>query len=55
VYQGGHVDVYVECPDSAGNRLLVRLVGYDAMRSWPIGAIVGIAVSAGEGIAFAAA
>jgi ABC-type Fe3+/spermidine/putrescine transport system ATPase subunit len=55
VYQGGHVDVYVECPDSAGNRLLVRLVGYDAMRSWPIGATVGVAVGSGEGIAFAAA
>lgn len=55
VYQGGHVDVHVECPESAGNRLLVRLAGHDAIRSWPIGAEVGIALASGEGVAFAGA
>jgi spermidine/putrescine ABC transporter ATP-binding subunit len=54
VYQGGHVDLYVECPESSSNRLLVRLPGHDAMASWPVGAQVGISVSAGEGVAFAA-
>jgi ABC-type Fe3+/spermidine/putrescine transport system ATPase subunit len=55
VYQGGHVDLYVECTDSSPGRLLVRLAGQEAMTSWPIGAPVGISVSAGEGVAFAAA
>jgi spermidine/putrescine ABC transporter ATP-binding subunit len=54
VYQGGHVDLYIECPESSKNRLLVRLPGHDAMTSWPIGAQVGILVVAGEGVAFSA-
>ena len=55
VYQGGHVDLYVECADSSRGRLLVRLSGPQAMRSWSIGERVGISVNADEGIAFAAA
>jgi putative spermidine/putrescine transport system ATP-binding protein len=51
VYQGGHVDVYVECPD-ARDRLLVRSAGYEAMTRWPVGARVGIAIAAGAGVAF---
>jgi ABC-type Fe3+/spermidine/putrescine transport system ATPase subunit len=54
VYQGGHVDLYVECADAAQGRLLVRLSGPQAMRTWSIGEEVGISVSADEGIAFAA-
>ena len=53
VYQGGHVDLYVECMDPSRGRLLVRLSGPDAMTCWPIGARVGILVSTDEGIAFA--
>ena len=33
VYQGGHVDIYLECADSAAGRVLARLsgpAGYDA-------------------------
>src|SRR5262249_650356 len=52
-YQGGHVDLHVECTASPRSRLLVRLPGYEAMTRWPIGTQVGIAVSAGEGVAFA--
>jgi putative spermidine/putrescine transport system ATP-binding protein len=55
VYQGAHVDLYVECVDSSRGRLLVRLSAPQAVARWPIGARVGIAVSAGEGIAFASA
>jgi spermidine/putrescine ABC transporter ATP-binding subunit len=55
VYQGGHVDLYIECPESATNTLLVRLPGHDAMKSWPLGAQVGIVVVDGEGVAFSAA
>jgi putative spermidine/putrescine transport system ATP-binding protein len=53
VYQGGHVDLYVECMDSSRGRLLVRLSAPDAMTCWPIGAQVGISVSTEEAIAFA--
>ena len=35
------------------DRLLVRSAGYQAMTRWPIGARVGISISADEGIAFA--
>jgi spermidine/putrescine ABC transporter ATP-binding subunit len=54
VYQGGHVDLHVECADSP-NRLLVRLAGHEAMALWPVGAKVGITVRIDEGVAFPAA
>jgi spermidine/putrescine ABC transporter ATP-binding subunit len=52
-YQGGHVDLHVECTASPRSRLLVRLPGYEAMTRWPIGTQVRISVGAGEGVAFA--
>ena len=55
VYQGGHVDIHVACVDSATGRLLIRLSGPQATTGWPVGARVGIAISADECIAFAAA
>jgi putative spermidine/putrescine transport system ATP-binding protein len=54
IYQGGHVDLYVDVPDAAPGRVLVRLPGYDAMARWPVGARIGIAL-AGEAVAFAPA
>jgi hypothetical protein len=33
--------------------LLVRSAGYQAMTRWPVGAQVGISISADEGVAFA--
>jgi spermidine/putrescine ABC transporter ATP-binding subunit len=54
VYQGGHVDLFVECMDPFAERLLVRSAGHEAMTRWPIGAQVGISISADEGVAFAA-
>jgi putative spermidine/putrescine transport system ATP-binding protein len=53
VYQGGHVDSIVECTDPFAERLLVRSTGHDAMSRWPMGAQVGISISADEGVAFA--
>ncbi len=53
VYQGGHVDTYIECKDSSRDRLLVRSGGHDTMTRWPMGATVGISIAAGEGVAFA--
>jgi spermidine/putrescine ABC transporter ATP-binding subunit len=52
VYQGGHIDLHIECKESPDNRLLVRLAGHEAMTSYPVGAQVGISVKAGEGVAF---
>ncbi|MCP4618232.1 MAG: ABC transporter ATP-binding protein [Bradyrhizobium sp.] len=52
VYQGGHVDLYVECADSARERLLVRSAGHEAIARWPIGAEVGVSIADGEGVAF---
>jgi putative spermidine/putrescine transport system ATP-binding protein len=54
VYQGGHVDVYIDCANSSRGRVLARLSGPQATARWPIGARVGIAVSADEAVAFAA-
>jgi putative spermidine/putrescine transport system ATP-binding protein len=53
VYQGGHVDIYVECKDSSRDRLLVRSGGHEALTRWPIGSQVGISIAADEGTAFA--
>jgi putative spermidine/putrescine transport system ATP-binding protein len=54
VYQGGYVDVYVDCADSSRGRVLARLSGPQATARWPIGTRVGIAVSVDEAVAFAA-
>jgi putative spermidine/putrescine transport system ATP-binding protein len=54
VYQGGHVDVYVDCADSSRGRVLARLSGPQATERWPVGTRVGIAISAQEAVAFAA-
>jgi putative spermidine/putrescine transport system ATP-binding protein len=54
VYQGGHVDIYVECADLSPTRLLARLSGPQALRGWALGTRVGIAVNADEAIAFTA-
>jgi putative spermidine/putrescine transport system ATP-binding protein len=53
VYQGGHVDLLVDCNEAFPERLLVRSAGYQAMTRWPVGAQVGISISANEGVAFA--
>jgi putative spermidine/putrescine transport system ATP-binding protein len=53
VYQGGHVDLFVECMDSSRERLLVRSAGHEAMTRWPVGAQVGISIGTDEGVAFA--
>jgi spermidine/putrescine ABC transporter ATP-binding subunit len=52
VYQGGHVDTYIECGDSSRERLLVRSGGHEAMSRWPAGSRVGISITSGEAVAF---
>jgi putative spermidine/putrescine transport system ATP-binding protein len=53
VYQGGHVDLYIDCAESVRDRLLVRSARYDAMTRWPIGAQVGISIGDDAAVAFA--
>jgi spermidine/putrescine ABC transporter ATP-binding subunit len=52
VYQGGHVDLYVDVPEVASGRLLMRLPGNDAIARWPIGTRLGIAVTGADAVAF---
>jgi putative spermidine/putrescine transport system ATP-binding protein len=52
VYQGGHVDLYLESADSVSGRLLVRLPAHEAMMRWPIGARVNISVNSSSVVAF---
>jgi ABC-type Fe3+/spermidine/putrescine transport system ATPase subunit len=52
VYQGGHVDLYVECAASAQGPLLVRLAGYEAMARWPTGTKVGLTIATDDAVAF---
>jgi putative spermidine/putrescine transport system ATP-binding protein len=53
VYQGGHVDLYIDSEASSRDKLLVRSAGYDAMARWPIGAKVGVSISTDDAVAFA--
>lgn len=52
VYQGGHVDLYLESADCMSGRLLVRLAGHEIMMRWPIGARVNISINSGNVVAF---
>jgi putative spermidine/putrescine transport system ATP-binding protein/spermidine/putrescine transport system ATP-binding protein len=52
IYQGGHVDLYVEALDAASGRVLLRLPGFEPMTRWPVGARIGIAFGASEAVAF---
>jgi len=54
VYQGGHVDLQIDCKASGHDRLLVRSSGDQAIARWPLGAAVGIAIDADGCAAFPA-
>ena len=51
-YQGGHVDLYVDMPEVASGRVLLRVPGIKAMSLWPAGACIGIALAADQVRAF---
>jgi putative spermidine/putrescine transport system ATP-binding protein len=51
IYQGGHVDLYIDVAEAASGRVLLRLPGHQAMSRWPAGSRVALAV--GEAVAFA--
>jgi putative spermidine/putrescine transport system ATP-binding protein len=54
VYQGGHVDLQIECRTLGCDRLLVRSAGDHAVTRWPLGAEVGISIDADGCAAFPA-
>jgi len=52
VYQGGHIDVYVDVAEAATGRVLVRVPGHEALGRAPVGARVGIATTGVSTVAF---
>jgi putative spermidine/putrescine transport system ATP-binding protein len=52
IYQGGHVDFYLEGVEASTGRLLMRLPGRDAMTRWPVGSRVTVTVLGNEAVAF---
>jgi spermidine/putrescine ABC transporter ATP-binding subunit len=52
VYQGGHVDLYVDIADAASARMLLRIPGQAAMARWPVGTRIGVSLATEEAVAF---
>jgi putative spermidine/putrescine transport system ATP-binding protein/spermidine/putrescine transport system ATP-binding protein len=52
IYQGGHVDLYIEAPQVAAARVLMRLSAADAGAAWACGSKVAIAIGGGDAVAF---
>jgi putative spermidine/putrescine transport system ATP-binding protein len=53
VYQGAHIDLHIECVNSAHGRLLARLSASEGTK-WSVGIHVGISICTDEAIAFTA-
>ena len=54
VYQGDHVDFHVAVAEAASGRILMRVAGRDAIRRWPVGTQLQLAISDEGGVAFRA-
>src|SRR5262245_5602992 len=55
IYQGGHIDLYVDVPEASSERVLLRVPSQEAASSRPPGTRIGIALAADVAIAFPAA
>jgi putative spermidine/putrescine transport system ATP-binding protein len=55
IYQGGHVDLYVDAPEALSGRVLLRVPRHEGMSRWPAGTRISIALAADEAIAFKSA
>jgi spermidine/putrescine ABC transporter ATP-binding subunit len=53
VYQGGHVDFYVDAAQIVASRILMRVTGQDLR--WPVGTRVALTTSGTDAVAFPAA
>jgi spermidine/putrescine ABC transporter ATP-binding subunit len=52
IYQGSHVDLYVDAAEGASGRVLVRVPGSEGMSRWPAGSRIGITLATDKAIAF---
>ena len=52
VFQGGHVDLYIDSPGSARERILLRSPGIAALSSCPVGAEIGLTIGSDDIVAF---
>ena len=54
IYQGGHIDLYVDMPEAASGRVLLRVPRHEGMSLWAAGTRIGITLAADMAIAFKA-
>jgi spermidine/putrescine ABC transporter ATP-binding subunit len=52
IYQGDHVDLYIDAPDATSGRLMMRLAARDAARVSGIGSAIAISISGDDAVAF---
>jgi putative spermidine/putrescine transport system ATP-binding protein/spermidine/putrescine transport system ATP-binding protein len=52
VFQGDHVDLYIDAPGIARDRILLRAPGIAALSSCPVGAEIGLGISSDDIVAF---
>jgi len=52
IYQGGHVDLYVDAATTPPRRVLVRLPGFEAMARWPVDSKVDLTIANADAVAF---
>jgi spermidine/putrescine ABC transporter ATP-binding subunit len=52
IYQGGHVDLYVDAPEAASGRVLLRVPRDEGMSLWPAGTRISITLASDKAIAF---
>jgi spermidine/putrescine ABC transporter ATP-binding subunit len=54
IYQGGHIDLYVDMPEAASGRVLLRVPRHEGMSLWAAGTRISITLVADMAIAFKA-
>jgi putative spermidine/putrescine transport system ATP-binding protein len=52
IYQGGHVNLYLEAPEVCSSHILVRSLEPDAIERWRTGTRVGVSITSTDAIAF---
>jgi putative spermidine/putrescine transport system ATP-binding protein/spermidine/putrescine transport system ATP-binding protein len=55
IYQGGHIDLYVEVPQAVSGRVLLRVPSHEGASLRPPGTRIAIALAADAAVAFRAA
>jgi putative spermidine/putrescine transport system ATP-binding protein/spermidine/putrescine transport system ATP-binding protein len=55
IYQGGHVDIYIDSSAAVSGRLLIRLSDAGAIARWPVGERVGVTLDEADAVAFSRA